>query len=364
MNRSSFTRMFAVGVALLFIGQACTLQFSESENTGLFKTVTSGRTWRQKDVLLLRDGSTTTLSEVDVTKIVVDQRRPQRVFMGTARGGLFASENAGEQWLQLIAGQVISDVALDPTARCHLYFATPSTVMRTTNCADSWEMVYRETRGDAIIRSIAIDYSNPSLVYITTTAGDLFESVDGGQTWRAVYREPGRQIIKIVIDPFQPSILYLVDAGGRISRSIDRGASWEDIMNNLSEFSDAGGMRAFETLSQPGALFYASERGLFVTMNGGAEWTRIGLLTPEGSTAIMLAGANVRNSQEFFYVTRNTFYHTVDRGAHWFALNLPSGMIPASYAIDPTNAAVQYLGFRMDRRKLEPYWYYGPEQFY
>lgn len=364
MTVQSFIRILATGIALLFIGQACTLQFSQSEDTGLFKTVTAGRSWRQKEVLLLRDGSTTTLSEVDVTRIMVDQRRPQRIFMGTARGGLFASENAGEQWLQLIAGYVVSDIALDPTARCHLIFATPSTVMRTVNCADSWEMIYHETRADAVIRSIALDYSNPSLVYITTTAGDLFASNDGGLTWRSLYRESGRQIVKILIDPFQPSILYMVDAAGRISRSPDRGVTWEDIMNNLVEFSDARNYRVLDALADPGAFFYASDRGLFMTKNGGAEWSRIPLLTPEGSAPIMLAGANARNSQEFFYVTRNTYYHTVDRGAHWFALPLPSGTIPAALAIDPTNAAVQYLGFRKDRRSLEPYWYYGPEPFY
>lgn len=364
MNAPSLIRIFTAGIALLFIGQACTLQFSQSEDTGLFKTVTAGRSWRQKEILLLHDGSTTTLSEVDVTRITVDQRRPQRIFMGTARGGLFASENAGEQWLQLIAGHVVSDIALDPTARCHLIFATPSTVMRTVNCADSWEMIYQETRGDAVIRSIALDYSNPSLVYITTTAGDLFASNDGGLTWRSVYRESGRQIVKLLIDPFQPSILYMVDEAGRISRSPDRGVTWEDIMNNLVEFSDARNYRVFDALADPGAFFYASDRGLFMTTNGGAEWSRIPLLTPEGSAPVMLAGANARNSQEFFYITRNTYYHTVDRGVHWFALPLPSGTIPAALAIDPTNAAVHYLGFRKDRRSLEPYWYYGPEPFY
>lgn len=357
--------MIACALALFLIGQACTLQFSESEGTGFFKTVTAGRSWRQKEVLRLRDGTAMTLSEVDVTRIVVDPRHPQRVFMGTSRGGLFASENAGEEWLQLIAGQAVSDIALDPTSRCRLYFATLSTVMRTVDCAESWEMIFQETRGgEALIRSVVLDYSNPSLVYIATTAGDIFASFDGGLTWRTAYREAGRPIVKLAIDPFQPSVLYLVDAGGTMSRSADRGTTWEDMTSNLSEFSDARDYRFFETLASPGSLFFASSRGLFVSTNSGAEWIRVPLLTPEGSAPILLAGANIRNDREFFYSTRNTFYHSLDRGAHWFALSLPSGTIPAALAVDPTNAAVQYLGFRKDRRNLEPYWYYGPELLY
>lgn len=364
MTHQRITRIGASVLALLFIGQACTLQFSESEDTGLFKTVTVGETWRQKEILRLRDGRTTTLSDVDVTRIVVDPRRPMRIFMGTARGGLFASENAGEEWLQLIAGQVVSDIALDPTSRCNLYFSTPSTVMHTANCADSWEMLFRETRGEAAIRSIALDYSNPLLVYVATTAGDLFASSDGGLTWRTLYRETGRAFSKILIDPFQPSVLYLVDGNGGVLRSADMGINWEARTGNLSEFSDAKGFRYFEALDVPGAFFYASQSGLFLTENAGKEWSRIPLLTPEASAPILLAGANARNTQEFFYVTRNTFYHTVTRGGSWFALSLPSGTIPAALAVDPTNAAVQYLGFHKDRRRLEPYWYYGPEPFY
>lgn len=356
--------MCTCAIALLFIGQACTLNFSESEDTGLFKTVTAGRSWRQKEILRLRDGRTTTLSDVDVTRITVDPRHPQRIFMGTARGGLFASENGGEEWLQLIAGQIISDIALDPTARCNLYFSTPSTVMRTLNCADTWEMVFRETRGEAVIRSIALDYSNPSLVYIATTVGDLFSSDDGGLTWKTLHREEGRQFVKITIDPFQPSILYLTDNGGHVSKSVDRGGTWTDITSTLAAFGEAKDYKLFDTLGNPGTLFYASAHGLFLTTDGGTAWNRIPLLTPEGRAQILLAGVNARNDQEFFYVTRNTFYHTVDRGAHWFALSLPSGTIPAALAVDPTNAAVQYLGFRKDRRSLEPYWYYGPEPFY
>lgn len=364
MKHQRITRIGAIALALLFIGQACTLQFSESEDTGLFKTVTAGRSWRQKEIMRLRDGRTTKLTDVDVTRIVADPRHPLRIFMGTARGGLFASENAGEEWLQLIAGQVVSDIALDPTSRCNLYFSTPSTVMRTENCADSWEMLFRETRGEATIRSIALDYSNPSLVYISTTAGDLFASADRGLTWRTLYREAGRAFSKILIDPFQPTILYLVDGNGRVMRSADSGANWEDRTGNLSAFSDAATFRYFEALGVPDAFFYASQSGLFITTNAGKEWSRIPLLTPEASAPILLAGANTRNVQEFFYVTRNTFYHTVDRGEHWFALSLPSGTIPAALAVDPTNAAVQYLGFRKDRRSLEPYWYYGAEPFY
>ncbi|MBI4599388.1 hypothetical protein HY732_00525 [Candidatus Uhrbacteria bacterium] len=361
---SSFLRVITIAVALLFVGQACSLQFSSKKETGLYKTITAGRSWKQKSSMRLADGRISRVEDIDVTKIVVDQRNPLRVFLGTTLHGLFASEDGGEEWVQLIAGQSILDIALDPTARCTLFFTTTTALLRTTNCAESWDILFRETRDGALLRSVAVDYSSPTTVYLASASGDLFKSFDGGLTWRTQYRNPAYPFAKIIIDRYDPNLLYLASAGGGIVRSVDRGEHWEDITGNLADFPDAHSFRTIESTTSRDALFYASDLGLYKTGDAGKTWQRIPLLTPAGSVPILIAGSNGNDSSEYFYGTRNTFYRTNDDGAHWVALPLPSGSVPAYLAIDPTNASIQYLGFRIDRRRLEPYWYYGPEQFY
>jgi photosystem II stability/assembly factor-like uncharacterized protein len=356
--------MTAIALALLFLGQACTLQFAAKKETGLFKTITGGRAWRQMANLRLADGRVSRVEDIDTTKIVVDSRNPRRVFLGTTPDGLFASEDGGEEWIQLISGQSVMDIALDPTARCTLFFSTPIALLRTTNCAESWDVLYWESRDGVILRSVVVDYSSPSTVYLATNAGDVFKSFDGGLTWRTLYRNQAYPFAKILIDRFDPNVLYLGSASGAVLRSTDQGEHWENITGNLAQFSDAGSFRALESTTSRDSLFFASDLGLFATSDAGKTWKKIPMLTPENSVPILVAGANVNDASEFFYGTRNTFYRTRDEGAHWVALPLPSESVPAYLAVDPTNASIHYIGFRIDRRRLEPYWYYGPEKLY
>lgn len=351
-------------MSLLFLGQSCSLQFSQTEQTGLFKTVTGGRTWQQKSFLKLLNGETTRIQDIDATKIVVDHRSPQRVFLGTAKDGLFASENGAEEWVQLLTGQYVIDIAPDQSARCTLFAATPKTLLRTTNCSDSWDLVFRETRDNVIIRSIAVDYSESETVYMATSAGDIYKSFDGGLTWKIQYRNADLSFTQILIDRFDPTLIYIATVNGTILKSLDRGLTWEDITGNLKDFPDARSYRHIASISTRGSIFYVSDKGIFKTFDEGKTWQRVPFLTPESSAPIFVAGINERDSQEVFYGTRNTYYHTVDNGVHWFALPMPSGTVPSYLAVDPTNGAIQYLGFRKDRRRLEPYWYYGPEQYY
>ncbi len=359
---SSF-KIFTVLLSFVFLGQACTLQFSQSEETGIFKSVTGGRTWKQKSIIHLLDGTVTRIADLDITKIIVDPRNTRRIFFGTTNRGLFASENAGEEWTQLLDSQYILDIAQDPTARCVLFITTPNSLLRTTDCSQSWEVLYRETRGDVILRTIAIDYADPATVYLATSGGELFKSTDGGVTWRMHYRGGG-SFAKLLIDRYNPQVMTIGSSDGTVIRSQDRGVTWADVTNNLRDFSDSHSFRLMEQLGGPDHILLVSEQGLFKTVDGGKEWKRVIQLTPAESAPIFVAGANMNDDQEIFYGTRSTYYHTVDDGGRWFALPLPSGTIPSTLAVDPSNPAIQYLGFRKDRRRLEPYWYYGPEQWY
>jgi hypothetical protein len=66
--------------------------------------------------------------------------------------------------------------------------------------------------------------------FLAATAQGIYETVDGGQSWQAIFPSP--VIHSIVIDPQEPHYLYAATAGG-VLRSTDGGIQWHDLSDGL-----------------------------------------------------------------------------------------------------------------------------------
>lgn len=357
-------KLAAVGILLfgvVFMGAACTFK---SVDGSILKTVNFGRGWESRSTLTLSDNRTAQLSKIDVTRIVFDPRNYEVVFLGTRAHGLFASNNGGASWIQLMPSQYVTDVAFDTTSQCILYVSTPSRLLKTINCGNTWEVILNESRQGVGLTSVAVDTTYAKRVYLTSSAGDLFRSNDGGVTWSTIYRAPEQSFKRVVIDPRNSRTLYVVGQNAHIVKSTDRGAAWTDIAVSLrSSFQQSLDYRWFDVLrSGRDRFFYASQSGLFVTKNGGVTWDRIPLLTPPGSVDIFAAHVHPRNEAEMYYVTSNTFYETRTAGLSWVARPLPTQKEPAQLLVHPTKPGVIYLGFRQPVDESQ-YWYTRPQEY-
>ncbi len=87
------------------------------------------------------------------------------------------------------------------------------------------------------VRSLAIDPKNPDRIFLGTSAGNLYLSIDKGATW-ARFARPGNSaemvLDHIVIDPADSRNMFaagwnaqLPNSDGDLYRSHDAGKSWE-----------------------------------------------------------------------------------------------------------------------------------------
>src|SRR5262245_7431883 len=105
-------------------------------------------------------------------------------------------------------------------------------VWKTTNGGQSWSPVFDEQPLQNI-GSIAIQQSNPNIVWVGTGEGNprnslnlgagIFKSMDAGKTWKRMGLENSRNIHRIIVDPVNPNTVFVAAIGNPYGIHPERG---------------------------------------------------------------------------------------------------------------------------------------------
>src|SRR5437667_425388 len=147
-----------------------------------------------------------------------------------------------------VAGGRVAAVVGVPGDR-NLYYAGPAAggVWKTIDGGDSWEAVFKE-QPTASIGAIALAPSNPNVVWVGTGEGNprndvvdgggVFMSPDAGKSWRFMGLGDVGQVTRIVIDPADPDVVFVAALGHvwapnperGVFRSADGGKTWQKVL--------------------------------------------------------------------------------------------------------------------------------------
>ena len=148
-------------------------------------------------------------------------------------------------------GGRVTDLAIHPTNADICYAALASGgILKTTDGGGSWTPMLQDM--DVItIGDIALDPQDPEILYIGTGEANaaslsfigngMYRSPDGGQTWEHLGLEASTYIARVLVHPTRQQTLFVAATG-----------------------------RLFGT---------DSDRGVYRTTNGGADWQRVFALT-------------------------------------------------------------------------------------
>ena len=232
----------------------------------------------------------------------VNEAISQSKAMGQASQGSPATDQV---WTELgpsnIGGRV-RDVAADPTTKDVVYIATGSGgLWKSTDAgatfATAWDSQLPQSMGAVAVDSKGVvwagtgevDHGGGSAYY----GNGIYKSTDGGATWTNMGLRDGDTIGQIVIDPRNDDRVFVA------------------VMGALHDLDDP-------------------DRGLFMTENGGASWTRV--LTPESTNTgavdvtinktnpdIMLATTwdKTRDEKSRVYGPHSYVYRSTDGGRTW-----------------------------------------------
>lgn len=228
-------------------------------------------------------------------------------------------------------------------------------VWKTTNAGASWTPVFDE-QPTLNIGSIAIQQTNPSVVWVGTGEGNprnslnigegIYKSLDAGKTWKRMGLEKTKNLHRIIIDPTNPNVVYAAAIGNPyaehpergVYKTTDGGETWNRILhtNDTSGCADL----AMDP-SNPNKLIanmWQHRRtpwgfksggpgsGLYITYDGGKNWKKLGKDDglPTGNYGrIGIAFSESMPSRVYAMVeaTKNGLYRSDDGGAKWELVN-------------------------------------------
>jgi hypothetical protein len=232
------------------------------------------------------------------------------------------------------------------------------------------------------IADIAINPENESQWFVAVGSGGVWKTNNNGVTWDPVFDgEESYSIGCVTIDPSNPSIVWVgtgENVGGRhvgygdgVYRSLDGGGSWENLglkeSQHISKIVVHPDNSDVVWVAAQGPLWSkGGERGLYMTTDGGANWTKtLGDDEWVGVTDIVI---DPRNPDRLYAATwqrhRNVaaymgggpgsgIHKSEDGGLTWEKLKggLPgSNMGKIGLAISPQQPDVVYAAIELKRR--------------
>ncbi len=324
---------------------------SKTKNIGgVFKSYDFGQKWQPMNLVKKEGKKKETLNNLNVNLIKLDPQNHKLVYLASRENGLWYSDNAGSSWQNLFPKGNIYDLALDPKNSGVIYISLGRKVYKTIDLGKNWRSIYLETRGGVLITALATDPVNNLLVYLGTSNGELYKTLDGGESWQIVTQGKGA-IKKILINPKNNKIIYLATSSQGIYKSSDKGETWQNLKDNYKNYNGANIYRnLIFDFTKNDALLYASNYGLLKSPDGGKNWQEIKLLTPPNSIAIRSLAINPYESNQIYYATNIAFYRTFDGGQTWLTSSLPSPRIANYLLVDPVTTNVIYMGMSQPRK--------------
>ncbi len=270
-----------------------------------------------------------------VTAIDVDLSDTDRIYAGTASGGVWLSENGGISWDPIFDDQ--------PTLS---------------------------------VGSIKINQKNPSEIWVGTGEGNprnslntgagIYKSIDGGKTWKLMGLEKTKVIHRIIIHRDDPNIVFAGAMGATwgatkergVYKTTDGGKTWKNVLYGNEKTGVADMVvdptnpnklivAMYEHLRQPWDFVSGGKgSGMHITYDGGESWKKItdkeGL--PEGDLGrigIAIAPSMPNIVYALVEAKENGLYKSTDGGEKWKLISTKEiGNRPFYYSeiyVDPLN---------------------------
>lgn len=279
----------------------------------------------------------------DARSFAMDPRNPAHVYLGTADGWVYETNDSGATWQRLAKlssteDLILDNIVVDEADPNTLYIGAwvlgrPAGGFYVSHDAGKTWTEQSGLKGQSV-RALAQAPSNPQILVAGTLAG-VFRSEDGGASWKLI-SPPGsleiHEVESVAIDPKNPSVIY-AGTWHLPWKTNDGGSSWQSIRNGLITDSDV-----FSIIIDPiqSNVVYASAcSGIYKSENSGELFRKIqGIPSSARRTRVLMQDPEDR--AVVYAGTTEGLYKTTDSGSRWQRMTGPDVIVNDVY-VDPRN---------------------------
>lgn len=283
-------------------------------------------------------------------------------------------------------GGRITDIEMPAGSFSTIYVGTASGgIFKTDNSGADWTNIFDQA-ATISIGDLAIGRQNTDLVYAGTGEanassqsfrGDgIYKSTDGGDTWTHTGLDESAYIGRIIIDHQNEERVFVAACGNLftpdshrgIYRTTNGGASWEQV---LFVNDSTSGIDLVQHPANPDILYaamwermrglnyrrsFGPSSGIWMTVNGGDTWTKLQGGLPQGNQVGRIGLAISPSDPERLYAffdnnSGEAVYRTVNGGQSWTrtndnaiqGMNSSFGWYFGQIRVNPVNPDVIYL---------------------
>jgi photosystem II stability/assembly factor-like uncharacterized protein len=187
-------------------------------------------------------------------------------------------------------------------------------VWKSENAGNSWKPIF-ESYETASIGDIAINQTNPDIIWVGTGEANnrnsvswghgVYKSTDGGESFQNIGLEETHQIARVVLHPDNPEIAYVAAIGHLwgykgdrgLFQTVDGGENWTKLTDGLPDDGKTGCTDLVMDPRNPRVLYAAfyhrlrqpwhfhsggMSGGIFKSTNGGKTWKKLQNGLPTG----------------------------------------------------------------------------------
>lgn len=361
--------IIAILPLLIFVLSACSLGTNSSgisagpDLGGVFLSTDNGVNFKQFSAVPSVSGMPGSIGSLDVSTLALDPSDNTAIYMGSYKQGLYYSYNITTGWTEskTFPKTTVTNIAVNPDNKCDIYSTFANRLYRSVDCARTWKQIYLDADPNAVFNTLAIDFYNPSNLYLGTSKGDILKSIDGGNSWRVMKRLDA-PVAKIILSPRDSRQVYVADKNAKLytflsntdtnpktSANIEANFAvdnWTDLNSVLKDMQIGYNFRGLVVVPADGSIFLATDSNIVRSTDHGITWQKLSLLPNEKDGIIRTIAVNPQNSKQIYYATNLTFSRSIDGGASWSNKKLPTSRGASIILIDYKNPNNIYLGVK------------------